>query len=320
MTESTYTYRFSVFTATKNRSEMLYRLYGELLNQTYSDFEWVIVNDGSTDDTDKVAQRIISEAKLNVQYVNKQGGGKHTAWRAATPLFKGRYVVTADDDDPVTNDMLEVFNKHWTILESRSDYDQFWEVKTRCKRTDGTLVGKPFSQDIIDSDYISMSYKHHVFCEMVGCRKVEVLRNEAKVPDVFPFQNYASNFDEAIRWCRAARRYKTRFVSDITRIYIETPNSLSSNILIRCLDGDKRITSNKMVELYYTILERRDILLKHDIKRYFKTIFGYSLLIELSEDKKEAVTGLPESQRIILFIASPVAKLVVLFYKLWRHK
>lgn len=248
----THVYRFSVFTATKNRSKMLVRLYNELCNQTYKDFEWVIINDGSSDDTDFVINKIRQEHILDIQYVKKRGGGKHTAWRVATPLFRGRYVVTADDDDPITCDMLEIFNKHWVSLEENPNYNNYWEVKTRCKRLDGSLVGMQLPCEIFDSDYILLSYKYHIFCEMVGCRKVEVLRNEAKVPEVFQFCERASNFDEAIRWCRAARKYKTRFVSDITRIYNETPNSLSTDIFKRCLQGDKRIIANKMVELYYT--------------------------------------------------------------------
>lgn len=273
MAQTKYKFRFSVFTATRNRANMLKRLYNELKSQTFQDFEWVLINDGSTDDTDEIVAQIKQENIINLQYVKKTGGGKHTAWLVATKLFLGQYIVTADDDDPITSNMLEVFNKHWSDLEQSPQYNEFWEVRSRCKKIDGSLVGPQLPSSIFDSDYNTVSYKMGIFCEMVGCRKVEVLRNEASVPEVFPFMENASNFDEAIRWSRAARKYKTRFVADITRIYNATPNSLSSNILNRCIQGEKRIIANKLVEFYFTLLERRDLLLKYKIKENISKLY-----------------------------------------------
>jgi glycosyltransferase involved in cell wall biosynthesis len=69
-----YQYRFSVFTATHNRSHLLRNVYEDLLNQSFNDFEWVVVNDGSTDDTDAAMQSILKDNKLNIQYISKVGG------------------------------------------------------------------------------------------------------------------------------------------------------------------------------------------------------------------------------------------------------
>lgn len=61
---------------------------------------------------------------------------------------------------------------------------------------------------------------------MDGCRKVEVLRNEVSVPDNFMFEDKCSNFPEGVRWTRAARKYKTRFVPNIVRTYTIGHDSL----------------------------------------------------------------------------------------------
>ena len=314
MAQTKYKFRFSVFTATRNRANMLKRLYNELKSQTFQDFEWVLINDGSTDDTDEIVAQIKQENIINLQYVKKTGGGKHTAWLVATKLFLGQYIVTADDDDPITSNMLEVFNKHWSDLEQSPQYNEFWEVRSRCKKIDGSLVGPQLPSSIFDSDYNTVSYKMGIFCEMVGCRKVEVLRNEASVPEVFPFMENASNFDEAIRWSRAARKYKTRFVADITRIYNATPNSLSSNILNRCIQGEKRIIANKLVEFYFTLLERRDLLLKYNKRKYIKTILGYSFLIALS-NPSTPYDGLTWSQRFMIRCLILPGKIAIIYKK-----
>lgn len=306
-----YKYRFSVFTATYNRGGKLRKLYEDLKKQTFKDFEWVIVNDGSEDDTDSVIKSFIEENVLNIQYRKKSNGGKHTAWRIATPLFLGRYVVTADDDDPIAPNMLEVFEKYWKELEKQENYDDFWEVKTRCVRQNGKLVGRELPSDVFDSDFNTFSYILKMSCEMVGCRKVEVLRREAAVPELFPYMDNASNFDEQIRWSRAARKYKTRFVSDVTRVYMQTENSLCDNVLSRCLSGNKRIIANKMVEFHFALLERRDIMFKHNIKQYFKSIIGYSLLTTLTNNFSR-LKEINFLDRMFIYSCVPLCKIYLL--------
>lgn len=309
-----YRHRFTIFTATYNRATTLPRLYEELKAQTFKDFEWIIVNDGSSDNTDEIVSGFVKDGILDIRYVSKPNGGKHTAWRTATPMFEGRYVLTADDDDPVTPDMLEVFNRHWLELERRPDYDQFWEVRTRCRRPDGSLVGRPLPTPFYDSDYNTISYRTGANCEMVGCRKVEVLRKEAAVPETFPYMRYASNFAEGIRWSRAARRYKTRFVPEVTRVYNESTGGLCDGILSRCLAGEKRIIYNKLCEFYFTLAELSDLLLRYNKKAYLKNILGYAFLLALEKPEEKRPT-LHLRERIFVALAKPAAHIAVLLKK-----
>ena len=62
-------YRFSVFTSTYNRASLLKNVYNDLLNQTFKDFEWVVVNDGSSDETDSVIKGFIAERKIPILYI-----------------------------------------------------------------------------------------------------------------------------------------------------------------------------------------------------------------------------------------------------------
>ncbi len=76
-----YKYKFTVFTPTYNRAHLLENLYNDLKAQTYdfNDFEWLIVDDGSSDSTKELVEKFISENKLNIRYIYKENGGKHTA-------------------------------------------------------------------------------------------------------------------------------------------------------------------------------------------------------------------------------------------------
>lgn len=75
-----YKYRFSIFTATYNRALMLDSLAEMINHQTFKgSFEWVIVNDGSTDSTVEVVNNIIDKSKIPIKFIDKLNGGKHTA-------------------------------------------------------------------------------------------------------------------------------------------------------------------------------------------------------------------------------------------------
>ncbi len=297
-----YKYRFSIFTATYNRGYLLKTLANTINNQTFKGmFEWVIVSDGSTDDTASIVETIIKESRIPVKFVNKENGGKHTAWKVATDLFEGQYVVTCDDDDLITLDMLEVFDKSWKELEQSPDYYKFWEVRSRAQYEDGKLVGEPLPVPFFDSDYNEVTFKLKKGCEMVGCRKVEVLRCESAVPHNFYFADQCSNFPEGVRWSRAARKYKTRFIPNITRTYIIGHDSLCT-----IPKGQKRSLLkkyNSLVYALYVINEQSDLLFKYNIKDYFKTILQLSY------------SSIRVNEHIVKFINNPINKLfVVLAY------
>ena len=295
-----YLYRFSIFTATYNRGNLLKGLYECIKSQDYKgSYEWVIVSDGSTDDTDKVVQQFIDERLVDINYIKIPHGGKHMAWRAAADQFNGRYIITADDDDPIPTDMLSIYDRYWTELESSPEYDSFWEIKSRAQNEDGRLVGVPLPLPYYDSDYIQVTFIQRRGAEMDGCRKVEVLRKEASVPEKFWYEDKCTNFPEGVRWARAAKKYKTRFVPEITRVYIVGHESLCTAI------GKKRSSQrnyNSLVSSLYAINEWGDILIKHDIKEYLKTTFHLTYsTIRLRETVLSKITHLRDKLAYIIF-------------------
>lgn len=255
-------YRFSVFTATFNRGNMLKNVYEDLLNQTYKDFEWVIVNDGSSDNTDEVIKDFIADKKIDILYIKKENGGKHTAWRAATPLFHGLYEIGAADDDRHSPQMLEIFDRNWHILEmgGHNLYDSFWEIRARVQDENGKLVGPKFDS-YFDSDYNEFCYRlGYGTLECDGCRKVSVLQKEAAVPDNIFFDSEIQNYSECLRWSKAARKYKTRYIPDVVRTYVYTQVSLCRQ------KGNKRKYYTGLVESIYLINEQKDLMMRYNKK------------------------------------------------------
>lgn len=92
----------TVFTPVYNRADTLGRLYDSLLKQSCLDFEWLIVDDGSTDETGEVVKGFTGEGKFPVRYIYKENGGKHTAHNLALEEARGTWFWCVDSDDTVT--------------------------------------------------------------------------------------------------------------------------------------------------------------------------------------------------------------------------
>lgn len=105
-------YFLSIITPTYNRGTLLPRLYASLLAQTDRDFQWIIVDDGSTDDTKSVVDTFQTDL-FPITYIRKPNGGKHTALNAAHESIRGKYVLILDSDDHLTDDAILSVRNAW---------------------------------------------------------------------------------------------------------------------------------------------------------------------------------------------------------------
>ena len=109
----------SIITPTYNRANLLPACYMSLCCQTDFDFEWIIIDDGSTDDTEAVVQSFQTD-NFPVFYRKKDNGGKHTALNASHDLIHGKYVLILDSDDTLTPDAVAVSKSEWEKWEKNS--------------------------------------------------------------------------------------------------------------------------------------------------------------------------------------------------------
>lgn len=101
-------YSITIFTPTFNRAYILELLYRSIQRQTFRDFEWLIVDDGSTDNTAELVQSWITEGNdFPIRYYKQENGGKCRAINRALDLAQGELFFTVDSDDYLTDDALE---------------------------------------------------------------------------------------------------------------------------------------------------------------------------------------------------------------------
>lgn len=108
----------TVITPTYNRHDYLKKCWKSLTKQSCKDFQWLIVDDGSSDNTDAMVNDLQQlTSSFQIDYYYKENGGKHTALNYSHPYIKGKYVVILDSDDRFTEDAVETILNAWKQYE-----------------------------------------------------------------------------------------------------------------------------------------------------------------------------------------------------------
>jgi glycosyltransferase involved in cell wall biosynthesis len=219
-----YQYKFTVFTATYNRAHTLGRLYKSLKSQTFRDFEWLIVDDGSMDKTSEVVEEWLKENIINIRYIYQKNSGKHIAFNKGVEVAKGKLFLNLDSDDYCVENALETFNYHWDNIPIHQK-EEFSGVTCLCQDENGVVLGNTFSSDIIDSNALEIRYKLKAKGEKWGFHKTDVLK---KFP--FPEISNSSYCPESIVWSSISKIYKTRFINEPLRVYCKGEDQLTQNL------------------------------------------------------------------------------------------
>lgn len=207
-------YAFTVFTPTYNRADTLTRVFDSLQRQTFRDFEWLIVDDGSTDATQTLAEQFKRGAHFPVRYIRQDvNSGKHVAFNRGVREAAGELFLTLDSDDGCVPDALARLMFHWESIPAYSR-DQFSAVTSLCMDEAGRVVGDRFPENVWDSDSIELEYRFRVKGEKWGFQRTSVLRAHP-----FPEPPGVRFVPESVVWLSIARRYRTRFINECLRIY-----------------------------------------------------------------------------------------------------
>lgn len=201
---------FTVCTPTFNRASLLPRVYRGLLDQTFTDFEWLVVDDGSTDETGEVIKKWQSEAPFRIRYIWKENGGKHSAHNASVREARGKLFVMIDSDDWMLPRALEVMESAWRQIETREDYSG---ICCLFQYEDGTIVGDRFPKHGMESNAIDLRFNHGISGDKMGFTKTEILRRFQ-----FPGDLGRNLIPESLVWNRISQQYQMRCTNDVVGV------------------------------------------------------------------------------------------------------
>lgn len=198
----------SIVTPTYNRAHLLKNCFASLQNQTDSDFEWIIVDDGSTDNTQEIVSTFQSDL-FPVISVRKENGGKHTALNTAMEHVRGQYVLILDSDDMLTEDAVSLIRNKWKSYANDQNVAVLILLRGHSK-ADPLCTGT-----ICDQPTEMLRYKRRHIHSSDCC---EVIR--ADVMRQFPFPVFENErfLSEGALWNRVALQYQCVYVNEV--IYI----------------------------------------------------------------------------------------------------
>jgi glycosyl transferase cpsO len=220
--------KFTVFTPTFNRKELLEKLYKSLQKQTFKDFEWLIVDDGSTDGTKEKVEEFLSEKKLEIKYYFKENGGKQRAYNFATEKANGELFICLDSDDEYVENGLETILKYWEKYEKNADIAGMGYLSTYPNRE---IIGSSFPEKEMISTQFEIYNKYGVKGDKGLMFRTEIIK-KYKFP-VFEDEKFIT---EAVVYNRICEKYKMAYVNEKIEIKEYQEDGLTAkynNLLLR---------------------------------------------------------------------------------------
>ena len=187
---------FTIFTPSYNRAYTLPKLYESLVNQEKQNFEWLIIDDGSADNTEAVVNEFIKESNFPIRYVKQENQGKHIAINNALKLADREWFAIIDSDDFLVSEATGVW-ENLALEAAHKDFAGFSFIHFSEKfQIDKSKYGKKRLDDRRD-------YNWEFPGEMLFCFKTKVI-SQYSFP-VFPEEKFCQ---ESVLFLPILRKYK----------------------------------------------------------------------------------------------------------------
>ncbi|MGY6649910.1 glycosyltransferase family A protein [Wenyingzhuangia sp. IMCC45574] len=151
----------TVFIPTYNRGEYLPRLFNSLEKQTIRNFNVLIVDDGSTDNTEDLVKEVLKTATYPIVYHKKENGKKSSAYNYGIPLLKSVLTFELDSDDYILPNALETVEKRWKAYSSKEINMvgmRFLAIDHHSKE----VIGSQFPKGLKYASLYDLRFKHKI--------------------------------------------------------------------------------------------------------------------------------------------------------------
>jgi glycosyltransferase involved in cell wall biosynthesis len=206
---------FTVFTPVFNGASTIDRVYKSLLQQTHTEFEWLIIDDGSTDYTADVIKSMIDENKVSIRFHRQNNMHKFFTLHEGISMASGYFFLIADADDEFEPGTLERLSA--TFKAMPSDIQDFLlGVNCLCKNGKGEIIGDQYPENLMISDHCEMHHRYNIKGEKWGMQRTEILR-KFRFSDEYFNNGY---IPENVLWSSIANAgYKIVFINEALRTY-----------------------------------------------------------------------------------------------------
>jgi Glycosyltransferases involved in cell wall biogenesis len=213
----------SVYMPTYNRLELLKKAVASVISQTFTDWELIIVNDCSSDDTESYLKELVAEDDRISFYTNKASKGACFSRNLAIDKSKGKYITGLDDDDVFTNDRLAI------LLEN-------YETKYAFVSTDWSIYPNTLLAELKKT----IIYKNGVICleELLDKNHVgnQVFTEKSKLIELGGFDESLPAWQDYDMWVRLVENYGSAL-----KLKSKTQKILVTDNINRITNSTKRV-------------------------------------------------------------------------------
>ena len=294
--------KITIFTPTYNRADLLRRCYESMKRQTNQNFIWLIIDDGSTDNTKDVIQEWeLEEKQFCLQYIYKQNGGLHTAYNTAIANIETELCACIDSDDYMPDDAIEKILSFWELYGS-SDYAGIVGLDYYL---DGKVIGDelPNQKAINLIDLLIGKYR------IINGDRTNVVRTELykKYAPMIVFLG-EKNFNPHYLHLQISKNYDFLVLNENLRYVEYQPTGMSNSML-----KQYRNSPNSFIEIRKLYLSFDNAPIKFKLKHSIHLVSSCIIAGDISRAWKES----PE--KIYSFLMLPAGWILSLIIK-WKTK
>lgn len=286
----------TILTTTYNRCGEISRLYHSLKKQTCKFFEWIVIDDGSTDDT-SIYFKSICEKSFKIKYYYKPNSGKSDSINYAHKYINGKYTFIVDSDDFLVDNAIKIILEDWKKYENRNDiaclsYHKVTKDGKYCSRRD-------------DEQYTISNHIEYRINGRRGGDRAEIIRTDILEKFPFPYIKNENFLSEIWLWNTLSLYYQTVYINKAIYVCEYLDNGLSSNSrLIRWENPISTIVSN---DTFFV----NKVNWKLKLRRYFTyVIHSFVADIKIRQILKKC-----KFNKILCFLLIPICTFMYLFRK-----
>lgn len=208
---------FSIITPTYNREDTLHRVYDSLRSQSYTKFQWIVIDDGSTDGTQRLMASWMKEVNdFEIQYHQlPENKGKPYALNFGFHLCTGDYTIIADSDDSFRPNTLSDLKEIWCFIDRTNPGSNIGAIWTLVEDENNNIIGEKFPKDFwqVNLKERVLNRKNPVLGEKWHSWKTDVLKKYQM------YHNDNSFVSESATWTRINKDFDYLCLNIVHRKY-----------------------------------------------------------------------------------------------------
>lgn len=235
----------TVFTPTYNRADLLKRCYKSMCRQTYQDFVWLVIDDGSKDDTEEQVSTWMEESHgFELQYFHKENGGLHTAYNAAIERINTPLCVCIDSDDFMPVDAIERILHFW----EKNGSDEYAGIVGLDYDLNGNVIGDllPRQKSVNLIDLLVGRYQIHNG-DRTNVVRTELYKKYAPMK-VYPGEK---NFNPHYLHLQISQEYDFLVMNENLRFVEYQPGGMSNSILKQYRNSPNSFMQTRLLYLSF---------------------------------------------------------------------